>query len=165
MTRATGPSFKVYFRRRREGRTNFAKRLALIKSGRTRMVVRKSNRSLLVQFIDFDPKGDRTLLTVSGTTLSKAYKWPSKRNVWTAYLAGLMAGRLAQKKGVKAFVFDIGMHIPSKGSVVFAALKGASDAGLETSFDKEMVPEGKLSNPPEKYKGIFNEVKGKINAG
>ena len=165
MTRAKGPSFRVYFRRRREGKTNFAKRLALVKSGKTRMVVRKSNSGVLVQFINFDPKGDRTLLTVNGTTLSKAYKWPSKRNVWTAYLAGLMAGKLAHKKGVKDFVLDMGMHTPSKGSVIFAAQQGAADAGLGTSVDREMVPEGKISAPPEKYKSMFDQVKGKIIAG
>jgi large subunit ribosomal protein L18 len=165
MTRADGPSFRVHFRRRREGKTNFAKRLALVKGGKTRMVVRRSNRSITVQFIDFDPKGDRTLLTVSGKHLAKLYKWPSRRNVWTAYLAGLMAGTLAKKKGVKEFVLDVGMYAPSKGSVVFAAQKGAADAGLSTVCDKEKLPESKLSNPPEKYKGIFSEVKTRIGAG
>lgn len=162
MTRATGPSYHVYFRRRREGRTNFVKRLALIKSGKTRMVVRKSNYGVLVQFVNFSPEGDRTLLTVSGTHLAKQYKWPSKRNVWTAYLAGLMAGKLAQKKGVKEFVLDIGMHIPSKGSILFAALKGAADSGLLANYDSEKVPEEKLANPPDKYKSAFAEVKAKL---
>jgi len=162
MTKADGPSFRVYFRRRREGKTNFAKRLALVKGGKTRMVVRRSNRDIVVQFVDFDPKGDRTLLTVSGAHLSKLYKWPSKRNVWTAYLAGLMAGKLAKLKGVKEFILDMGMYVPSKGSVIFAAQKGASDAGLATSLDKEKSPEAKLSEPPEKYKAIFNDVKKQI---
>lgn len=165
MTKATGPSFRVYFRRRREGKTNFAKRLALVKSGRTRMVVRRSNKDIMIQFIDFDPKGDKTLLTVSGAHLAKLYQWPSKRNVWTAYLAGLMAGRMAKKKGVKDIVVDLGMYVPSKGAVIFAAQKGAADAGLETVCDKEKVPEQKLSNPPEKYKGIFETVKSRIIAG
>jgi large subunit ribosomal protein L18 len=165
MTEATGPNFRVRFRRRREGRTNFAKRLALVKSGKTRMVVRRSNRGVVVQFVDFDPKGDKTLLTVTGTHLTKAYNWPSKRNVWTAYLAGLMAGKLAKKKGVKDFVLDIGMYVPSRGSVMFAAQKGAADAGLGTLFDKEKVPEAKLSNPPDKYKGAFEDVKKRITAG
>jgi len=165
MTRSTGPSFRVHFRRRREGRTNFAKRLALVKSGKTRMVVRRSNRGVVVQFVDFDPKGDRTLLTVTGTHLAKVYKWPSRRNVWTAYLAGLMAGTLAKKKGVKEFVLDMGMYVPSKGSVLFAAQKGAADAGLGTRFDKEKMPEAKLSNPPDKYKGAFEDVKKRITTG
>ncbi len=165
MTEATGPSFRVHFRRRREGKTNFAKRLALVKSGKTRMVVRRSNSGVLVQFVDFDPKGDKTILTISGVHLTKGYKWPSRRNVWTAYLAGLMAGKLAHKKGVKEFVLDMGMYTPSKGSVIFAAQKGASDAGLITKIDKDKVPEQKISNPPDKYKSMFSEVKSKIIAG
>jgi large subunit ribosomal protein L18 len=165
MTKATGPSFTVYFRRRREGKTNFAKRLALIKSGKTRMVVRRSNAGVLVQFVEFDPKGDKTLITVNGAHLVKGYKWPAKRNVWTAYLAGLMAGKLALKKGIKEFVLDMGMYTASKGSIIFAAQKGASDSGLSTNFDKGMVPEDKISNPPDKYKSMFSEVKGKIIAG
>jgi large subunit ribosomal protein L18 len=165
MTRAEGPRFRIPFRRRKEGKTNFAKRLALIKGGKTRMVVRRSNKGIVVQFIDFDPKGDKTLLTVSGTHLAKLYGWPSKRNAWTAYLAGLMAGKMAQKKGVKEFVLDMGMYVPSKGSVIFAALKGAADAGLSTKLDTAKVPEDKLSNPPEKYKEMFDKVKSKITAG
>jgi large subunit ribosomal protein L18 len=162
MTKATSPIFRVAFRRRREGKTNFAKRLALVKSGKTRMVVRRSNAGIVVQFIDFDPKGDRTLLTVNGRHLAKQYQWPSKRNVWTAYLAGLAAGKLAQKKGVTEFVLDIGMYTPSKGSILFAALKGASDAGLKTPYDPEKVPESKLANPPESIKAAFSQLKSRI---
>ena len=32
----------------------------------------------------------------------------------------------------------------------------------KSRFDKEKVPEDKLSNPPEKYKGMFDELKSKI---
>lgn len=162
MTQATSPIFNVAFRRRREGKTNYAKRLALVKSGKPRMVVRRSNAGVVVQFVEFDPKGDRTLLTVTGSQLSKLCQWPSKRNVWTAYLAGLMAGRMAHKKGVTEFVLDIGMYTPSRGSMLFAALKGAADAGLKASFDKEKVPEDKLANPPEKIKAAFSQARSKI---
>ncbi len=68
MTRAKGPKHTVYYRRRREGRTNYAKRLALVKSGKTRMTVRRSNKGVVIQFINFEHEGDRTLLTVTGTT-------------------------------------------------------------------------------------------------
>ena len=163
MTRAKGPKFRLRFRRRRDGRTNFAKRLGLVKGNMTRMVVRRSNRNLIVQFVDFDRKGDRTLLTVSGKNLAKDYNWPSKRNVWTAYLTGLLAGKIAQKKGVKECVLDMGMYVSSKGSIIFAAQKGASDAGLKTSVDEEKVPTEKLTNPSDKYKALFENAKKRIN--
>ncbi|MBI5046199.1 50S ribosomal protein L18 [Candidatus Micrarchaeota archaeon] len=165
MTKAKSPTFNVHFRRRREGKTNFAKRLALIKSGKPRLVVRRSNKDIIVQFIEFDPKGDRTLLTVNGATLSKTYKWPSKRNSWTAYLAGLAAGKMAGKKGVSDFVFDMGMYTPSKGSITYAVLKGVVDAGLKTPYDKEKISEQKIMNPPEPVKSVFNTLRTKLMSG
>ena len=102
MARATSPVYTVYFRRRREGKTNFAKRLALIKSGVPRMVVRKSNRGFVVQFIEYDSKGDKVLASATGSSLKKQFSWPSKRNVYTAYLCGLLAGSIAKKKKVSA---------------------------------------------------------------
>ncbi len=71
-----------------------------------------------------------------------------------------MAGKLAQEKGVKEFVLDMGMYTPSKGSIIFAALQGAADSGLSTKFDSKMVPD--LSSPPEGYKADFEKVKSKI---
>ncbi len=159
MTRARSPTFRVPLRRRREGKTDFVNRLALIKSGKPRMVVRRSNRNIMVQFIEFDPKGDRTILTVSGKHLAKQHQWPSRSNVWTAYLAGLMAGKAAKASGLSSFVADFGRYTASKGSLVFAALQGAADAGLETSFDAGKVPQDKLANPPDKYKELFDKIK------
>ena len=162
MTRAKGPTYEVSFRRRREGKTRYNKRLAYVKSGLPRMVARRSNRYVLVQFIEFQPEGDRCIVSVDGSKLKKLYNWDAKRNVWSAYLAGLHAGKEAAKKGVKKFVFDVGRQTPSKGSVLFAALKGAVDAGLETVYDSSVIPEDKLSNPPEKLKASFEDVKKKI---
>lgn len=165
MTKAKGPTYEVPFRRRREKKTNYGKRLALVKGEKPVMVVRRSNRYVTVQFVEFDPKGDKTIFSVSGNKLEKLFKWPSKRNVWSAYLSGLYAGKEASKKGVKEFVLDIGMRTPSKGSVVFAALQGAVDAGLKTSYSDEKVPKDKLSNPPEALKAKFEDAKKKILAG
>lgn len=162
MTRAKGPTYLVHYRRRREGKTNFAKRLALVKSGKPRMVVRRSNKHVRIQFVEFDAKGDRTLLTVDDASLKKNFNWPSRRNVWTAYLTGLYAGREAGKKGVKEFVLDMGSYTPSKGNLVFAALKGAVDAGLAARFDEGMVPSGKLANPPDGIKKAFEDAKARI---
>jgi large subunit ribosomal protein L18 len=162
MTKATGPTYEVPFRRRKEGRTRFDKRLAYVKSGLPRMVVRKSNKYVLVQFIQFQPAGDKCLLTVDYKKL-KSCGWNPKRNVWSAYLAGLLAGKEAARKGVKEFVLDIGMQTPSKGSVLFAAMKGAVDSGLKASYDEKMIPQEKLANPPAAMKSAFEEAKGKIS--
>jgi len=162
MTRAKSPTFRVPLRRRREGKTDFAKRLALVKSGKTRMVVRRSNRDVCVQFVDFSPQGDRTVLTVLGKHLAKKYQWPAKRNVWTAYLAGMLAGSEAKAKGIKTFVLDLGRYRATKGSLLFAALKGAVDAGLEAPLDESKVPMDKLEAPPDAYKEKFGKIRGSL---
>lgn len=149
MTKAKSPKYRVKFRRRREGKTNYTKRLALIKSGETRAVIRKSNKAINIQFVNFAEKGDRTVLTFNSLSLKKLFGWDANRNKYSAYLAGLQAGKMAKQKGIKKFVVDIGMQIPSKGTVVFAALKGIIDAGLETNFGEGILPE--LNNPPQNF--------------
>ncbi len=154
MARARGPKYRVPFRRRREGKTDYRKRLALVKSGKTRMVFRRSNRGVVVQFVDFDPKGDITRLTVTSKHLTKM-GWPSKRNKWTAYLVGFVAGKRAKEKGISEFVFDMGLYKASKGCIAFAALKGALDAGLHTNYDKSVLPD---VEPPAELKEKFESV-------
>jgi len=163
MTKAKGPSFNVAFRRRREKKTDYSKRLAFVKSGLPRLVVRKTNKQVIVQFFEFRPTGDVCIASVDAARLKKIAGWEMKCNSWSAYLAALLAGKEASKKGVKKFVLDIGMQTPTKGSVVFAALKGAIDAGLETNFDEGVVPSKKLEEIPAKYKSAFEEAKGKIS--
>jgi len=162
MTKAKGPTFDVAFRRRREKKTNYLKRLAFVKSGLPRLVVRKTNRQVIVQFFEFNPAGDRCIVTVDAARLKKACAWQMKCNSWSAYLAGLLAGKEAAKKGVKNFVLDIGMQTPTKGSVLFAALKGAVDAGLEAKFNEEAVPSKKLQEVPESLKASFADAKSKL---
>lgn len=164
MSKAKGPVYTVYFRRRRECKTDYQKRLALVKSGKPRMVVRKSNSGVIVQFVNYDINGDKVVSYANGKTLQKQFSWPSKRNVYTAYLCGLLAGKNAQKGKVSEFVLDLGLQIPSKGSILFAALKGAVDSGLKTNFSEDMVPSEKLENVPEALKGKFEEAKKKISS-
>lgn len=162
MSKAKSPKHVVYFRRRREGRTDYAKRLALIKSRTTRMVVRKTNSAIIIQFINFAFGGDRTAVTVHSGKLAKLFSWPAKRNVYTAYLAGLYAGKEARKKNISDFILDIGLQRPTKGSVLFAALKGVIDAGLKTHYAEAMVPSGKLASPPQEIRAAFEETKKRI---
>lgn len=162
MTKAKSPKYVVYFRRQIAGKTNYAKRLALVKSRKTRMVIRKSNKSIVVQFVNFDFEGDKTLVTVHSKKLIKLFNWPSRRNVYTAYLTGLYAAKEAKKKNVSEFVLDLGLNPSTKGSVLYAALKGAVDAGLKTAYDDSMIPNDKLASPPDKIKDAFMQAKKKI---
>ncbi|HLC48309.1 MAG TPA: 50S ribosomal protein L18 [Candidatus Norongarragalinales archaeon] len=139
MTKATGATFAVHFRRRREGRTDYNKRLAHLKSGKTRLIVRRTNRYVVVAFADFDLKGDKVLATRSSKSLLKM-GYPGKCNTPSAYLTGLLCGKEALQKGVKEAVLDIGRHTATKGGLIFAAMKGAADAGVNVPFSDSILP-------------------------
>jgi len=136
MPKATGPLYKVAYRRRRENRTNYEKRLGQIKADAPRLVVRTSNKGIRVQFVAFEQGGDRTRAQAVSDELSEM-GWLPQSNTPTAYLVGLLAGKRAKKAKIGGFHVDIGIHTPSKGRILFAAAMGAKAAGLEAT-----IPEG-----------------------
>ena len=127
-------------KRRRLGLTDYRKRLKLVKSGLPRLVVRKTNKHIIVQVIKPKFGGDETILTVTSKKL-REFGWKaSLKNTPAAYLTGLLAGLLIKSKIDKA-VLDIGLHRPSKESKVFAAALGFKDSGIEISVGEEIPPE------------------------
>jgi len=131
---------RVQFRRRREGKTDYRRRLKLIRSGMARAVVRCSLRHTVVQLIRYDEKGDRVVAEATTAQLTEKGWTGSTGNLPAAYLAGLMAGRKALKANLDSAVLDIGLRTPSKGSKVFASLKGLLDAGMKINHTKEVLP-------------------------
>lgn len=150
MSRAKGPTYIVPFRRRREKTTDYRKRLGLVKSGVPRMVVRRSNKHVIIQLVEFQPNGDKVLVSVNSKKLAK-FKWASRCNLPTAYLSGFYAGLLAKKAGIKDFVLDIGLTPPIVGGLPFAAQMGAIDAGLASPHGENIVD-------PERIKGAHIEA-------
>ena len=135
-----GPHFRVGFRRRREGRTDYRRRQRLLRSAMPRAVVRKTLNQTLVQIVEADASGDRVVASAQSLDL-KEHGWSvGTGNVPAAYLTGYLAGKRAVAKGVKAAVLDIGVQEPTKGGRVFAALQGLLDAGVEVPHSKEMLP-------------------------
>ncbi|MDR1404321.1 MAG: 50S ribosomal protein L18 [Candidatus Methanoplasma sp.] len=137
---ATGPRYKVAFRRRRECRTDYYARKKLLRSGESRAVVRRSNRNVTVQFIDFDMAGDRIRAAATTGELRKMGWEYSCSSIPAAYLAGYLAGKRALKSGIEYAVPDIGMQNPKHGGVLFAVVKGMADAGLEVPHSEDVLP-------------------------
>ncbi len=139
---AKGPRYKVPRRRRREGKTNYKKRYRMIISRRPRLVVRRTNQYIWVQVVIPKPEGDVTIAAAHSRELVKRYGWlGGTKNTPAAYLTGLLAGLRALRSGVKEAVLDIGLHRPVRGARVFAALKGAVDAGLEIPYGEGILPD------------------------
>ncbi|MEM1983674.1 MAG: 50S ribosomal protein L18 [Candidatus Korarchaeum sp.] len=132
--------YKVKFRRRREGKTDYLKRLALLKSRKPRVVVRKTNRYIIVQFVRFKGEGDEVIAYAFSKELEK-YGWVyGGKNLPAAYLTGYLAALRAKKAGVSEAVLDIGRFPSTKGSRLYAALKGVLDAGIHVPHSDEVLP-------------------------
>ncbi len=133
--------YKVPFRRRREGVTNYYKRRKLLLSGKPCLVVRITNRYVIAQVVEAKPQGDVTVASAhSGELLKFGWKGGTK-NTPAAYLVGLLVGLRALQKGVREAVLDIGLRRATRGARVFAAAKGAVDAGLRVPLGEEVVPD------------------------
>ena len=168
---ATGPRYRVPFRRRREGKTNYRSRRALVLSRTPRLVVRLTLKHTIVQVIEAEAIGDKVVVSAHSSELAKTYGWLSSGgNIPAAYLTGLLCGFKAMANGVDKAFLDIGLHFPSKGTRIFAALKGVIDAGVKVPHSEDILPDegrmsGKhiadyarqLSSDPEVYRQKFSK--------
>jgi large subunit ribosomal protein L18 len=138
---STGPRYFIPFRRRREGRTDYYMRGKLLLSEDPRMVVRRTNREIIIQLVVPDGDGDRTLAAAYSRDL-KAYGYTGPgANTPAAYLMGILFGARCRKAGYPAAILDIGLRRATPGSRVFAALKGALAAGLAVPHGEEVLPD------------------------
>ena len=137
---ATGPRYRVPFRRRREGKTNYHVRYKLILSKKPRVVIRKSNASTTLQLVMAEQTGDKTLLTVNSRQLQDFGYTFSKSNLPAAYLTGLLFGKKMLALGISEGIADIGLHASTKGNRIYAAVKGVVDAGVDVHHSPEIFP-------------------------
>jgi large subunit ribosomal protein L18 len=164
-----GPRFSVKPRRRREGKTDYRKRLRLLRSRKVRIVVRKSLKNTQVQFVEYKEGGDSILVHANSKELINKYNWNySTSTTPAAYLTGVLAGKKAKDKGIDECVLDIGRHPPITGSKLFASVKGVVDAGIVCPYSEEKTPkedriEGKHLN--KEISTAVKDIKNKIIGG
>lgn len=169
------PTFAVAFRRKRKGKTNYLARRKMLTGNTVRVVVRRSLKNVWLQVVEFNPTGDRVLISAHSRELRKLGWKGASGNLPAAYLCGLLLGKKAKAKKITNAVLDIGMNVSVKGSVIYAALKGVIDAGLKVPHSKEVLPSDqrikgehiaawaqKLKANPEQYKKTFTQY---IKAG
>lgn len=164
-----GPRYHVKPRRRREGKTDYRKRLKLLRSGKIRVVVRKSLKNTQIQLIEYKQAGDNIIVTANSNELKKLYDWKfSTSNTPAAYLTGFLAGIRAKNKGISECVLDTGRHPPITGSKIFASVKGLVDAGIECIHSEEKVPSEDRIMGKHLSKDIMpaiTDLKSKISGG
>jgi large subunit ribosomal protein L18 len=154
-----GPRYHVKPRRRQEGKTDYRKRLALLKSRNTRIVIRKSINNTTIQFVNYNEKGDSIVAAATSKELVKKYNWKySTSTTPAAYLTGLLAGKRAKEQGITECVLDIGRYVPVTGSKVFAGLKGVVDAGINCPHNQEKIPSKERIMGQHLDKNMTNDV-------
>jgi len=137
---AKNSNYVVKYRRRRENKTNYKKRLKLLKSEKLRFIVRFTNRYVITQISKYEPEGDKVIAHANSKELS-GFGWKyGTKNTPAAYLTALLCGsRVANKEN--NIIFDIGLKTSIKKSKIYSALKGAIDAGLIIPHSEDIFPD------------------------
>jgi large subunit ribosomal protein L18 len=136
---------KVSKRRRIEGKTDYGKRLNLLKGEKPRVVFRKTNKYVICQYILSKEAKDFVDLGITSKQLLK-YGWPEKfsgslKSITASYLTGYLMGTKIKKENKEIPIIDFGMLKTLHKTKLFAFLKGMIDAGIKISCKKEAFPE------------------------
>lgn len=130
----------VQYRRKREGKTDYRLRLKLLLSKKPRLVIRKTNKGIIVQVVEYDENGDKVISATHSKELIK-YGWKrATGNIPAAYFTGMLTARKVIKKGLKECIVDFGLQKVIKGSRLFAAVKGAKDGGIQLKIGEGVLP-------------------------
>jgi len=143
-------------------------RLKLLKSEKPRIVIRKSNRYLLSQYVESQEAKDKVIIGVSSKDLLK-YGWPkenqgSLKSIPASYLTGLLFAKKISEKGKKGkVIIDLGLIRNIKRSRVYALLKGLVDGGVDINYKEEVFPpENRIKGEHLKKKINFEDIKNKM---
>jgi large subunit ribosomal protein L18 len=154
------------FKRKRLGKTDYRARLKLLTGKTPRLVIRKSLKNIRVQLIEFQATGDRVIVSASTKDLQKKYGWSAaRRNTPAAYLTGYIIGSKAKGKKITKAIVDIGLQTAGKGSILFAVVKGAIDAGMNIPHNPTKFPaEERIRGKHIKLKNIdIDQIKQAIS--
>jgi large subunit ribosomal protein L18 len=157
---------KIQKRRRKERKTDYKKRIGLLKSGVPRIVFRKTNKQILSQYILSEEAKDKVVFGVVSNDLLK-HGWPkefsgSLKSIPASYLTGFLVGKTIQKKKLETPIIDTGMTRIIKKNRFFAFLKGLKDSGVEIECDEKNFPEEekiKGKNLKKDFSSEFEKIK------
>ena len=76
-----------------------------------------------------------------------------------AYIAGFLIGKKSVNDIKEKVILDTGLIPNTKGSKIYSAVKGISDAGIDISYTEKVIPENERI---EKFE-FFNKVKEAID--
>jgi len=154
---------RIAKKRRRERKTDYLKRIKMLKSKKPRIVFRKTNKYLIAQYVISKESKDSIKIGINSKSLLK-YGWPkekigSLKSISAAYLTGYLIGKKILKNKLETPIVDFGMIRTLYKTRVFAFLKGLIDSGIEIPCKEEAFPEEERIMKKEVN---VNEIKSKI---
>lgn len=160
---------KTLKRRRKENKTDYLKRLKLLKSRMPRIVFRKTNKYIIAQYVSSSHAKDKVEMGLSSKQLTK-YGWPkefqgSLKSIPASYLIGFLIGKKIIKEKKETPIIDFGMLRVLHKTKIFAFLKGLIDAEVKIKYKKDVFPDDEKitgKNLKKDFSKIFNEIKLKI---
>lgn len=160
---------KTISRRRKQMKTDYKARLALLKSNSARLVIRRTNSFVIAQIVTSVNAQDRIVCTATSKELLD-HGWPaalagSLKSLPAAYLTGILIASKAKKNSVKKAILDLGMQRSSSKGRVYAALKGAIDGGLDVPHSKDVLPGDKELSKVQKTHSLLTSMKAKLHHG
>ncbi len=126
-------------KRRIERKTNYSKRLKLLKGNLPRMVFRKTNKYLIAQYIISEEAKDKVEIGLNSKKLLE-YGFPenaSLKSVPAAYALGYLIGKKIIKEKKEVPIIDFGMIRSLNKSKCYAFLKGIVDSELKIKYNEE----------------------------
>ena len=141
---AYGKNQRLRFKRRRNGETDYRRRMKMLRGGFSRAVVRVTNTQTICQLVNYEPTGDIVKISIDGHTIVEKYGWPidaSRKSIPASYISGYAMAKKAIAAGHNEAVLDIGLAASTPGNRVFAALKGMVDAGMEIPYGENVLPD------------------------
>lgn len=155
---------RAVFRRRREGKTDYKAREQLLKAREPRIVIRKTNRYIIAHIVKSKAAQDFSICYVNSKEL-ETFGWKfGFKNIPAAYLTGKLLAKKALEKGIKKVVADIGLNRSTKGSRIYAVIKGAHDGGLEINCDEGKFPtEERIKGTHTKESSALHKIFEEIN--
>jgi len=157
-------------RRRKENKTDYLKRLKLLKGEKPRIVFRRTNKYIISEYVVSEEAQDKIIIGFDSRKLNE-YGWPknaqgSLKSVTASYLTGYLIGKTILKQKLETPIIDTGMNRMLHKNKIYAFLKGVIESGIKINCDKKCFPEeARIKGQHLKNKIPFDEIKSKIDNG
>jgi len=153
---------KLDKKRRLENKTNYNKRRLLLEGNKPRIVIRKSNKYLTVQYVESKEAQDSVKASAISSELT-SYGWPkeatgSLKSLGAAYLTGFLFGK--RIAGMNPAIVDLGLIRSTKGGRIYALVKGIIESGFKVPCSEEIMPTDEMIERNDKVD--VSEIKAEI---